>query len=116
MDQADVPVLAHLLHEGAQPVAIIRSLMRYFQRLDLAQSYVQQGNNKDQAIKMLRPPVFYQSVDVIKQALSFWDASRISYCLTLLLRTEREIKSGTVPPALITSNAIVTIHGLRPGA
>lgn len=110
-DDAD-KLLLHLLNDGTQPVAIVRSLIRYFQRLDLAMGYMSAGNSKDQAIKMLRPPVFFKSVDIIRQALSRWDAARIAYCLNLLLRTEKELKSGYMPPDLVTSNAMVAILGI----
>lgn len=106
----------HLLHEDAQPVAIVRSLIKYFQRLDLAFGYMQSGSNREDAIKMLRPPVFFKSMDIIRKALTTWDAARVSYCLNLLLRTEREIKSGTVSPALVTSNTLVAIAGLKVAA
>lgn len=106
-------LLHHLLHDGTQPVAIIRSLIRYFQRLDLVQGHVQAGNSREQAITMLRPPVFFKSVDIIKNALAHWDAGRISYCLNLLLRTEKELKSGLLPPELIISNAMLAIHSIQ---
>lgn len=105
-------LLTHLLHEGTQPVAIIRSLIRYFQRLDLLQGYISSGQSREQAIKMLRPPVFYKSVPVIERALSRWSQAKISYSLNLLLRTEKEIKSGLMQPALVTSQAILTIQGI----
>jgi len=105
-------LLEHLLNEGTNPVAIIRSLIRYFQRLDLALGYIQTGQSKDQAIRMLRPPVFYKSVPIIERALSRWSAARVLYSLNLLLRAEKEIKSGVIAPDLLTSNAILVIQGI----
>lgn len=105
-------LLTHLLHEGTQPVAIVRTLVRYFQRLDLLQGYIKSGQNRDQAIKMLRPPIFYKSVPIIERALSRWSAAKISYSLNLLLRTEKELKSSILPPALLTSNTITSLQSL----
>ncbi len=106
-------LLAHLLHEGTQAVAIIRALIRYFQRLDMAQAYIESGQSRDQAVKMLRPPVFYKSVPLIERALSRWNSSKISSSLNLLLRTEKEIKSGIVSPTLLASNVIVGLQGSK---
>ncbi len=105
-------LLEHLLHEGTQPVAVIRTLIRYFQRLDLALAHVRSGQSKEQAIKMLRPPVFYKSIPLIERALARWNETRILQTLNLLLRTEKEIKSGMISPNLLTSNAISVIQGL----
>ncbi|HEU5046486.1 MAG TPA: DNA polymerase III subunit delta [Rickettsiales bacterium] len=103
-------LLAHLLNEGTQPVAIVRSLIRYFQRLDIAHGHIASGQSREQAIKMLRPPVFFKSVPIIERALSRLSPARISQSLTLLLRTEKEIKSGVIPPALLISNAVLTLQ------
>jgi len=105
-------LLAHLLHEGIQPVAIIRTLIRYFQRLDLLHGYMKSGQSRAEAMKMLRPPVFYKAVPVIEKALSRWTAGKISYSLNLLLRTEKEVKSSVAFPSLLTSNAILALHTL----
>lgn len=103
-------LLAHLLHEGTQPVAIIRTFIRYFQRLDLLQGHMKAGQNRDQAIKMLRPPLFYKAVPIIEKALSRWSTNKIAYSLNLLLRTEKEIKSSIMPPTLLISNTILALQ------
>lgn len=105
-------LLTHLLRDGTQPVAIVRALMRYFQRLDLVFGYVTAGQSRAEAIKMLRPPVFFKSVPLIERALSRFNTGKVSHSLNLLLRTEKELKSGHVTPELIVSNAILTIQAI----
>lgn len=100
-------LLAHLLHEGTQPVAIIRSLLRHFQRLEFAQAHITSGQTPEQALNLLRPPVFFKYAPPTKRALSLWSARSLTAVLNLFLKTERELKSGLVSPGLITGHALL---------
>lgn len=99
-------LLAHMLHEGTQPVAIVRALLRHFQKLDIARAQMDGGMPLDQAVAALRPPVFFKYVPKMKRALSLWSARNIAAVLNVLLRTERELKSNIAPPALIIGHAL----------
>ncbi len=99
-------LLALLLHEGTQPVVIIRSLIRYFQRLDIAHAHIRAGQSPTNAIKMLRPPVFYKSVPIIERALIRTNYQKIANCLNMLLKAEKELKSSVLPPPLLASNIV----------
>lgn len=99
-------LLAHMLHEGTQPVAIIRSLLRHFQRMDLARANMANGMPLDQAVSNLRPMVFFKYVPKMKRALSLWQPRTLARALDALLRIERELKSNSAPPALVISHAV----------
>ncbi len=99
-------LLARLLHEGVQPVAIIRALLRHFQRLDWAAARIAGGESPDQAVAALRPPVFFKYAPLVRQALSRWRPRAILQAQNLLLRTEKDLKSNTLSPALLASHAI----------
>lgn len=99
-------LLAIMLHEGTQPVAIIRSLLRHFQRMDLARANMANGMPLDQAVSSLRPMVFFKYVPKMKRALSLWQPRSLARALDALLRIERELKSNSAPPALVISHAV----------
>lgn len=99
-------LLAHMLHEGIQPVQIIRALMRHFQRMDIARAQMAAGAPVDQAVSSLRPMVFFKYVPKMKRALSLWQPGTLAKAMDGLLRVERELKSNTAPPALILSHAM----------
>jgi DNA polymerase-3 subunit delta len=100
-------LLARLLHEGAQPVAIIRSLLRHFQRLEFAQAHTGSGQTPDQALALLRPPVFFKYAPPMKRALTLWSPRALVMALNLLLKTERELKSGVLSAPLTASHALL---------
>jgi len=100
-------MLARLLHEGVQPVAIVRALLRHFQRLELAQTYLSAGQSPDQAIAALRPPVFFKYAPPTRRALSLWNSRALAQAGNLMLKTERELKSGALSPALVAGHALL---------
>jgi DNA polymerase-3 subunit delta len=99
-------LLSELLNEQVQPVAIIRSLLKHFQKLELLQAHVGSGMPADHAIAALRPPVFFKYVPLMKRELALWKPKAIARMLSHLLRTEKELKSSLLSPALLTGHAL----------
>jgi len=99
-------LLMKLLHEGAQAVTIIRSLLKHFQKLDIAQAHIDAGESVDQAIAALRPPVFFKYIPMVKRELSGTNTRIISYILNLLLRAEKDLKSSLLSAPLLASQTI----------
>lgn len=99
-------ILGRLLHEGVQPVAIVRSLLRHFQRLDLAAAHIASGQSVDSALASLRPPVFFKYAPPTRRALSLLSSRALATALGLLLKTERELKSGMLSPSLLLGHAL----------
>jgi len=99
-------LLARLMHEGTQPVAILRSLLRHFQRLDIARAHIASGMQAEQALAALRPPVFFKYAPLMRRELSLWNARSLAQAQNLLLRTEKELKSGHLAPALVAGQAL----------
>ncbi len=102
-------LLNRLLYEGTQPVAIIRSLLRHFQRLDIAAAHIASGQTVEGALSALRPPVFFKYVPPTKRALSLFNARTLAIALNLLLKTERDLKSGILSPSLVAGQALSQI-------
>jgi DNA polymerase-3 subunit delta len=100
-------LLMRLVGEGTQPVAIVRALIRHFQRLETALAHVASGQSVEQALSALRPPVFFKYAPPMKRALSLWSARQVAQALALVLRTERDLKSGHLSPALVIDHALM---------
>lgn len=102
-------VLDRLLHEGVQPVSVLRSLARHFQRLHLAAGLATGGKSVDQAMAALRPPVIFKAVERFKRQLNRWPSDRLGKALTLLLEAEADCKTTGLPAAEITSRAVMQL-------
>jgi DNA polymerase-3 subunit delta len=74
-----------LLIEGNPGLLLVRSLMRYFARLETIALKRREGMSIDAAIEGLRPPVFFKAKPLLKAHASRWDAEA---CATALARLQ----------------------------
>lgn len=102
-------VLDRLYREGVNPVAVLRSLSRHFQRLHLAAGLVAAGKSADQAMNALKPPVIFKAADRFRRQLGRWPAERVGQALERLIEAEGECKTTGMPAAEICSRAIMTL-------
>jgi DNA polymerase III subunit delta len=101
--------LPRLLAEGVAPVALLRGLVRYFQRLYALCGQMEDGASLERAIQQLRPPVFFRDVPVLKRQAPHWPRPRVTRALDLLLKAERDIKSGSMAPELVTGRVVLRL-------
>lgn len=80
--------------EGTAVIAIIRGVQRHLDRLHQAKSNAANGGSIGEAVKRLRPPVFFKVMDSFIAQANAWSVSDLARALGLLLQTERDCKSG----------------------
>ncbi len=102
-------VLDRLLREGSQPVAMLRSVARHFQRLHLASGLIGQGKSADQAMAALKPPVIFKAADRFRRQLSRWPGDRLAKALDVLTEAELGCKTTGMPAPEIASRALMMI-------
>ena len=81
-------IVNKLLTEGVSPIRLIRSLINYIIRVQSTKIEMKKGNSFDDAIKVLRPPVFWKDKDSFQKHCSIWPILAINKCLSNLLETE----------------------------
>ncbi len=84
--------LYRIFDEGTNAVAIIRSLLNYLVRVHKTQIEIKRTGNFDEAIKQLRPPVFWKDKDNFKNHCSKWPTKEILYYIERLLEAEYKCK------------------------
>ena len=96
--------LESAMSEGANPVQILRALLRHLQRLHLASVA---------GIGALQPPVFFRSRPGFEKALRLWRPEALEAALAGLLDAERRAKSGgtgrPVPDAAVARQALLAL-------
>jgi DNA polymerase-3 subunit delta len=101
--------LTRAFQEGEQPVTVLRALMRHFQRLYLVGSRKAQGMSEEDALRGLRPPVFFKLVDRFKRQLALWPPARAAAALEMLLEAECQAKTTGLPSDTICRAAALRI-------
>lgn len=102
---------------GETPVRILRAVLRHFQRLHLAAGRIARGQTVEQAMRAMRPPVFFKHQPVVRGQLRQWSPGRLGQALELLLEAEIQCKSTGMPERALLSRALMRIaQAARAGA
>lgn len=112
--QAAQTALERLMREGTQPVAILRSVGRYVQRLHLASGQMRQGKSAEQAVESLRPPVFFKHKGPMAQQLKGWPSDRLAQAMDMLIQAELDCKTTGMPAEAVCGRALMQITRAAP--
>ena len=96
--------------EGAAPVQVLRAALGHLQRLHRARLAMDEhGMSATDAVKGLRPPVFYQKVSAFNRSLGLWPASTLTAAMAALAEAERGCKRTGWPDHVLCRNAVLTL-------
>ena len=102
-------ILSKLLSEGSNPISILRSLINYLKRLQKVKVEMKKGSNFDNAIKFLRPPLFWKDKENFQQHCLRWPLNKIERNLSQLLDTEIDCKTNSKLSSILCERSILTI-------
>lgn len=94
---------------GNDPIMILRSMQRHFLRLHLAAGYMAQGRSPDDAMKALRPPVFFKAVPGFRRQLQQWPVPTLNRALNILTQAEIQVKSSGIPVEAIVRRDLMRL-------
>ena len=80
--------LEKLFNLGTNPIAILKSFNNYILRIRLTQVELSKGKQFDEAIKVLRPPVFWKEKSDFKRHCLMWPANVIENIIKEVLSSE----------------------------
>lgn len=100
------------LQEGQSEVAILRAVSRHLLRLQLTVDRVGRGESAEQALKTLRPPVFFKRAAQFRRHAQSWRADRIGRALQLALTAELGCKTTGMPETAVCGRALMQIAAL----
>lgn len=101
--------LSRVYLEGASPIALLRTVANHFRRLHVAADLMARGQNAEQAMKALRPPVIFTMAQVFRRQLERWTEARLATAMALLVDAELECKSTGLPAEALCARALMRI-------
>ncbi len=101
--------LSKLFAEGIYSITIIRSLLNYLTRIHQTQIELKKIGNIEDAIKSLRPPIFWKDKETFKSHCLKWPHSTILISISKLLEAEYECKIKSSLTNEICENYILSI-------
>ncbi|MGE4221569.1 MAG: DNA polymerase III subunit delta [Alphaproteobacteria bacterium] len=109
--------LERCLQDGAVPVSILRAIGGHLLRLQAARARVDRGETTEQAMKSLRPPVFFKWTGRFQAQLRSWSLPALAKAIETVLEAERRCKTTGIPEHAVCGMALLQIAGLgRAGA
>ena len=95
--------------EGAAPVQVLRATLMHLQRLQRACAAMSDGASAEEAMRALRPPVFFRRTGAFRRALSLWTAPALDAAALAMTEAERQCKRTGLPDATICRAALLTL-------
>lgn len=95
------------LAEGLAPVAAARGLLAHLGRLQAARLSMQSGLSAADAVKAMRPPVFFRRVNGFQRALETWTLARLAAAMQAVRRTELACKQTGAQDALLIRRLVL---------
>ncbi len=102
-------ILDRLFREGTNPVPILRSVVRHFQRLHLAAGMKAAGRSVDQAVGALKPPPIFRVAPRFKGQVQRWAPERLGQALELLTAAELDCKTTGLPAEEVCARALMQV-------
>ena len=96
------------------PIGILRGVARHFQRLHFVSGTVAGGVPQSDAMKRLRPPVFWKLADRFKAQSRAWPVPQLADSLERLLEAEAACKTTGAPAEAIASRTLLQIATKAP--
>jgi len=104
--------LARARFEGVTPIAILRAASRHLSRLEQAVTAMGAGATPDQAMRSLRPPVFFKQQDAFLNQLRRWQPKTLSRARDELIRAEIDCKSTGMPDEAVCERALMRLAAM----
>jgi DNA polymerase-3 subunit delta len=99
-----------VLAEGATPVAILRAVSRHFLRLHLVSS----AEDRERAIRTLKPPVFFKYLPRLHEQVRQWAPARLQQAIDRLTRAEMDCKRTGMPADVLCRRVLLEIAAQAP--
>ena len=102
-------VIHKIFSEGTNSIAIIRSLINYMLRIQQTKIEIKKQKSFDEAVKILKPPLFWKDKDNFRNHCNAWPLNEIEKCLTILLNAEYKCKSESSLSPVICEKYVLNI-------
>ncbi len=106
--------LARAWAEGANAITLLRAVSRHLQRLHLLSGEIAKGKRPDEAVRSLRPPVFWKHRSALAAQARSWPGQRLGWALGRLLEAEAACKQTGAPAQLLAERALLEVAARAP--
>ena len=92
--QAAINECERAIASGESPQYVIIAALRHMQRLHRVRFAMEAGQSMDEALRGLRPPLFFKQRDAFVQQVELWSSAKLARALTRITETQKATRSG----------------------
>lgn len=107
-------ILERALSEGVSAIGVLRAAAGHVQRLHSVAGMTASGQVAQDAMKHLRPPVFWRHAERFRRQAEGWSTAGLSRAMALLVEAEIACKSGGAPSEVQARRALLHVTALAP--
>ncbi len=100
-------LIDRIRQEGTTAVSILRVLAHHFQRLHLASGLIAEGKSPEEAMKSLRPPVFFKQTNAFRTQCTRWTTGWLETTLDSIGQAEAACKTTGAPSDIICGQVLL---------
>ena len=104
------------LDSAISPIVIIRTITKHFKIIEKILCAIEDGNNIDDAINNIRPPIFFKDKPLVFLQSRLWNMRKINLVLKRLTDTEFKCKTGLYFDKLLAAQLILSISVMAKNA
>lgn len=93
--------------EGIAAVAVVRGVLTHLCKMHVARGHMASGASSGDAVRALRPPVFFKRAAPFSQALDLWTPRRLMAAMNETRRVELACKHTGAPDALLVRRLLL---------
>ena len=93
--------------DDSNAIMVLRGSQTHFRQLMLSCQGASRGKSITQAIKDLRPPVFFKMQDILARQARFWSAKTALDAMNRLQDCELQIKSGAPTDRVLAAQCLL---------
>ncbi|OUJ02810.1 DNA polymerase III subunit delta [Acetobacter cibinongensis] len=97
------------LAEGTSPITIARAFLSHLHRLRRVRAAMADGESRTEAVKALRPPVFFKRTAGFNRALDLWSLAALTEALQETQALELACKQTGAPDELLCKRHVATL-------
>ena len=107
------------LQAGTSPVAVVRAVLRHFQRLHGFAVQLEPGGDPQGLFERVRPKPFWKHLPILRRQLRRWSAARLAEALDRLDLAEATCKQTDMPAEAVVGQTLLALAlaaGRPPGS
>ena len=85
-------IINQLYLEGINPIALLRSVNKHFQKILFVNEKIDSGMNINESCSQLKPPIFFLKINQFKTQVTKWKTTLCSKAIERILETEELCK------------------------